>query len=94
MIYFFLVRQIVKIGMLAPTLLVAAYGQTSGKVEFEVASIKINPAQPGFHFAAGAATGGPGTADPSMFRCSRCSLATLIVKAFNLQPYQLPGTDC
>jgi uncharacterized protein (TIGR03435 family) len=26
-----------------------------------------------------------------MFRCSRCTLATLIVKAFRLQPYQLPG---
>jgi uncharacterized protein (TIGR03435 family) len=77
--------------MLAPALLVAAYGQTSGKAEFEVASIKTNPPQPGFHFAADAATGGPGTADPGMFRCSRCSLATLIVKAFNLQPYQFPG---
>ena len=26
-----------------------------------------------------------------MFRCSKCTLATLIVKAFNLQPYQFPG---
>jgi hypothetical protein len=26
-----------------------------------------------------------------MFRCSKWSLATLIVKAFNLQPYQFPG---
>ena len=69
----------------------AAYGQTSGKAEFEVASIKINAPQPGLHFAADAATGGPGTADPGMFRCSRCSLAALIVKAFNLQPYQFPG---
>ena len=77
--------------MFAPALLVAAYGQTSGKGEFEVASIRTNPPQPGFHFAADAVTGGPGTADPGMFRCSRCSLATLIVKAFKLQPYQFPG---
>jgi uncharacterized protein (TIGR03435 family) len=77
--------------MLASALLVAAYGQTSGKAEFEVASIKTNAPQPGFHFAADAASGGPGTADPGMFRCSKCSLATLIVKAFNLQPYQFPG---
>jgi uncharacterized protein (TIGR03435 family) len=76
--------------MLAPALLVAAYGQTPGKAEFEAASIKTNPPQSGFHFAADAATGGPGTADPGMFR-SRCSLATLIVKAFKLQPYQFPG---
>jgi uncharacterized protein (TIGR03435 family) len=77
--------------MLAPALLAAAYGQTSGKTDFEVASIKTNAPQPGFHFAADAVSGGPGTADPGMFRCSRCSLATLILKAFNLQPYQFPG---
>ena len=77
--------------MLAPALLVGVYGQTAGKPEFEVASIKVNAPQTGFHLAADAATGGPGTADPGMFRCSKCSLATLIVKAFNLQPYQFPG---
>jgi len=80
----FLVRRIF---LLAPVLLAAAYGQTA---EFEVASIKINPPQ-GFHFASDAVSGGPGTADPGMFRCSKCSLATLILKAFNLQPYQFPG---
>jgi uncharacterized protein (TIGR03435 family) len=85
------VRRIIKFAILASTLLVAANGQTSGKAEFEVASIKVNAPQAGFHFAADAATGGPGTADPGMFRCSKCSLATLIIKAFNLQPYQFPG---
>jgi uncharacterized protein (TIGR03435 family) len=84
------VSQIIKIAMLVPALLVAARGQTSGKAEFEVASIKTNPPQ-GFHFAADAVSGGPGTADPEVFRCSKCSLSTLIVKAFNLQPYQFPG---
>ncbi len=91
MLYFSLVRPIIKLAILASTLLVAANGQTPAKAEFEVASIKVNPPQSGFHFAADAVTGGPGTADPGMFRCSRCSLATLIVKAFNLQPYQFPG---
>jgi len=80
-----------KISMLASALLVAARGQTLGNAEFEVASIKTYAPEPGFHFAADAASGGPGTADPGMFRCSKCSLATLIVKAFHLQPYQLPG---
>lgn len=68
-----------------------ACGQTPAKPEFEVASIKVNAPQTGFHFAADSASGGPGTADPGMFRCIRCSLATLIIKAFNLQPYQFPG---
>ena len=91
LLYSSLVRGTTKIAILAPALLAAAYGQTSGKAEFEAASIKVNPPQPGFHFAADAVSGGPGTADPGLFRCSRCSLATLIVKAFNLQPYQFPG---
>jgi uncharacterized protein (TIGR03435 family) len=85
------VRKIIRIALLAPALLVTAHGQTSGKAEFEVASIKTNAPQPGFHVAADVASGGPATADPGTFRCSKCSLATLIVKAFNLQPYQFPG---
>jgi uncharacterized protein (TIGR03435 family) len=84
-------RRIIKIAMLVPAVLSAAHGQTSGKAQFEVASIKSSATPPGFPFAADAATGGPGTVDPGMFRCSRCSVATLIVKAFNLQPYQFPG---
>jgi hypothetical protein len=54
------VRRVIKIAMLAPALVVAAHGQTSGKAEFEVESIKSNPPQPGFHFAADSASGGPG----------------------------------
>ena len=91
LVYSFLVRAIIRIALLAAALLVAAYGQTAGKAEFEVASVKTNAPQPGFHIAVDAVTGGPGTAEPGMFRCSKCSLATLIVKAFNLQPYQFPG---
>ncbi|MGD1093752.1 MAG: hypothetical protein ABSB35_17405 [Bryobacteraceae bacterium] len=34
--------RIIKIGVLAPAVLVAAYGQTSGKAAFEVASIKTS----------------------------------------------------
>jgi uncharacterized protein (TIGR03435 family) len=93
-LYFSLVRLIVRIVVLAPVVLIhgrAAYAQAPGKGEFEVASVKINAPQAGFHFAADAVSGGPGTADPGMFRCSKCSLATLIVKAFDLQPYQFPG---
>lgn len=81
--------------MLAPALLAVARGpahaQTTGHTEFEVASIKTNAPQTGFHFAANLVSGGPGTADPNMFRCSQCSLGTLIVQAFSLQPYQFPG---
>jgi uncharacterized protein (TIGR03435 family) len=59
--------------------------------EFEAASVKMNPPQTGFHFSTEAVSGGPGTADPAMFRCLHCSLGTLILKAYRLQPYQFPG---
>ena len=61
------------------------------QTEFEAASIRVNPPESGFHFAADSATGGPGTSDPGLFRCSKCRLATLIGKAFELQNYQFPG---
>jgi len=86
MVQFSLVRRIIQIAMLIPAFFGGAYGQT-----FEVASIKVNAPEAGFHLANNAVSGGPGTADPAMFRCSQCSLATLIIKAFNLQPYQLPN---
>jgi uncharacterized protein (TIGR03435 family) len=85
------VMKTIKIAMLAPALLVATFAQVSRNSEFEVASIKTNAPQTGFHFAADGVSGGPGTADPGIFRCSKCSVATLIVKAFKLQPYQFPA---
>lgn len=60
-------RNAIGIAVLAPALLLAAHAQTSGKAEFEVASIKTNATQQGFHFAADAASGGPGTGDPGGF---------------------------
>jgi uncharacterized protein (TIGR03435 family) len=84
-------RKRIKQAILASSFLLAGHAQTPGKVEFEVASIKVNAPEPGFHFAGDALSGGPGTADPVTFRCSKCSLATLIIKAFNLQPYQFPA---
>ena len=63
------------------------FGQT---LEFEAASIK--PAPPaGFFHGADSGTGGPGTSDPTTFRCGSCTLSSLILKAFALEPYQFPG---
>jgi hypothetical protein len=82
------------IAMAAPLLLPVAQGQTTGAAapkEFEAASIRANPPDTGFHFAADSGAGGPGTNDPGIFRCTRCTLATLIAKAFDLRAYQFPG---
>ncbi len=91
MLYSAIVRPLFSILALGSVLLVAARAQQA-KPEFEVASIR--PSQvTGFRFGgdAGTSTGGPGTPDPGMYRCTRCTLATLISKAWNLQNYQLPG---
>jgi uncharacterized protein (TIGR03435 family) len=70
--------------LLATVVYAQGFGQT-----FEVASIKAaGPVNP-FH-GSGSMSGGPGTSDPGMFRCT-CTVATLITKAFELQKYQLPG---
>ena len=34
---------------------------------------------------------GPGTTDPTLFRCTNCNLSFLISRAFGLQRYQFPG---
>jgi len=88
------VYQPLKLALLLPVALVSASGQTPApaKTEFEAASIRVNPPRTGFHFASeSTASGGPGTADPGLFRCTGCSLATLISKAFDLRDYQFPG---
>ena len=87
-------KWILRIAVAAPALLSAGYGQTSTvhpKTEFEAASIRVNPPRVGFRFASDSSSGGPGSDNPGMFRCSSCTLATLIGKAFDIQNYQFPG---
>ncbi len=59
------------------------------QLEFEVASIRPSPPRTGFHF--GDSSGAPDFSNPGMFRCSNCTLVTLIRTAYHLQNYQLPG---
>ena len=83
---------ILRIAMIASTLLAMALAQAPAnrpKMEFEVASIRPSPPRTGFHFAADA--GAADFSNPGVFRCSNCTLATLIRTAYSLQNYQLPG---
>ena len=77
-----LVKRILAISLL----LTPAFAQT-----FDAVSIKVNPPKTGFHFTTDSGSGGPGTPDPGIFRCSECTLAILIAKAFDLRDYQFPG---
>ena len=67
--------------------------QAPAKLEFEAVSIKAAAPSTGhFRFASpSSASGGPGTADPALFRCTNCNVGFLMSKAFELQRYQFPG---
>jgi len=56
--------------------------------EFEVASVR--PSTPGNRIGF---SGGPGTSDPTLLRCTSCSLQMLIERAFELKMYQINGPD-
>ena len=85
---------ILRIAIIWPAFLAIAYAQTPAgrpKMEFEVVSIRANPPRAGFHFTLDSNSGGADLSNPDMFRCSNCTLATLIRTAFHLQNYQIPG---
>ncbi len=68
---------------------VCAYGQAAVAPSFEVASIK--PAS--LSATPIDCSGGPGTTDPGIWRCSNVPLAFLISNAYGLQPYQFTQVD-
>jgi uncharacterized protein (TIGR03435 family) len=71
---------------ISAVLSVAGYGQTP---QFEVISIKAAAPASIFH-SSESMIGGPGSSDRGMFHCT-CTVIALIAKAFELQPYQIPG---
>jgi uncharacterized protein (TIGR03435 family) len=65
------------------------YGQTADAPSFEVASVK-----PALAPAAGImCSGGPGTSDPGIWKCSFVPLGFLITQAYGFQPYQFSPVD-
>jgi uncharacterized protein (TIGR03435 family) len=66
-----------------------AYGQTTDAQSFEVASVK--PASP--PVAPIRCSGGPGSSDPGLWRCSNVPVGILIAKAYGFEAYQFRPTD-
>ncbi len=64
-----------------------AYGQAADAPSFEVASIK--PAPPNTIEC----SGGPGTSDPVLWRCSSVPVGLLITNAYGFQAYQFRPND-
>jgi uncharacterized protein (TIGR03435 family) len=71
-------------------LAVSAVAQTP---QFEVASSKPPPPAPTSGRVRMGSSGGPGTKDPGLFTCERCSVLGLIRQAFDIQDYQISGPD-
>lgn len=70
---------------------VAAQAQTP-RPAFEVASIK--PATPlGPMGMRADRKGGPGTADPGLYRCGNCPISWVFSEAFDLQPWEYTAPD-
>jgi uncharacterized protein (TIGR03435 family) len=55
---------------------------------FDVASIKPAPPPSGRGMVMGM-QGGPGNKDPELYRCNNCNIPMLIMKAYDIQHYQL-----
>ncbi len=67
---------------------VAAFGQSTPELEFEVASVKTAE-PPAFGFTV-RIRGGPGTDDPELFRCENMSLSNLVRIAYNEKRTSMP----
>lgn len=69
------------------------HGQSQPGPEFEVVSIRPSPESAvGKGYIVGC-RGGPRSKDPSMYRCTNMSLASLITGAYGIEDYQLSGPD-
>lgn len=68
----------------------AAWAQTAGP-SFEVAIVKASPPNNG-GFVRGC-KGGPGTGDPALWRCTNATILMLILRAYDLQQYQVTLPD-
>jgi uncharacterized protein (TIGR03435 family) len=69
-----------------------AVAQTSNSSpSFEAASVKAS-APPGAMRVRGC-RGGPGTRDPGMYVCTDATVPIMVMAAFDLKPYQLPGAS-
>ena len=75
----------------------APRGRAQERPEFEAASVK--PASPKVSSFGGSRlielrlrlSGGPGTSNPGLVRCVSCTLSDLILKAYDIDEYQVSG---
>ena len=64
----------------------------SGDIAFEAATIKPAAPDDGHGFVVGC-RGGPGTTDPALWRCTNAPISMMVLRAFDIQRYQLTAPD-
>jgi uncharacterized protein (TIGR03435 family) len=77
--------------VLAVLVAVGLSGQTSTGATFEAATVKPSPPNDG-HYVRGC-KGGPGTGDPTLWRCTNATIAMLAVQSYAIRRYQLSAPD-
>jgi uncharacterized protein (TIGR03435 family) len=83
----FIIATPIAVGLLNPP-----RGRAQAHAEFEAASVKSAP--PGFVNGMKIIMplpGGPGTSSPGVVRCTNCALSDLVLKAYDIERYQLLG---
>ncbi|HLG98868.1 MAG TPA: TIGR03435 family protein [Bryobacteraceae bacterium] len=87
-------RQALLTGGIAICYCALMFGQGDRKLSFEVASVRPSPPVPpagGVFF--GSPQGGPGTEDPSRISWRYASLLSVLMKAYQVEAYQISGPD-
>ena len=65
--------------------------ESTGKIQFEVASVRPSPPDDGGPRGINESSGGPGTGNPGRYRATNMSISGLVMQAYNVKPYQLNG---
>jgi uncharacterized protein (TIGR03435 family) len=68
-----------------------AFGQATGRLTFEVASVRPAPVPAGGGVYFGPARGGPGTPDPGQITWSYASMKAMLLTAYDAKNYQING---
>jgi uncharacterized protein (TIGR03435 family) len=69
----------------------AALGQSTDSPAFEVASVKPAAAQEPGRGSVNSVRGGPGSSDPGQVRYTNISLMNVLVRAYDVKPWQISG---
>src|SRR5579864_8938578 len=87
-------RRILPSAVIAAFACALAFGQATGSLTFEVASVKPSPPpDPSGRVFFGPPRGGPGTSDPGQITWTNAALRNILMTAYDVQTYQVNAPD-